>query len=453
MGGRIGVESRPGDGSTFWFDLQFEVQAHRREALRTLDNARVLLVSGNDGHHQKLLDYLAGWRVETTSVDSASEAFSRIDDMRRLNRDFHVILVNKPLMDIDALQFANALRKKSVLSQTALILAASALDKKTRADLANVGYSCVLDTPVDKTLLFNALHAAPLIESRHEGDVVQLSQHYGQNRKKHRLRILVAEDNPTNQKVIGKILERAGHQAQIVSNGEEALDELETTAYDLVILDMHMPVMGGIQTAKLYRFMYPDNRKLPIVILTANATTEARKECEEAGIDAYLTKPVETKTLLDVIASLADKGTPTTGLAYTSNLEEAAASGDSNAGEQPVLNSAVLKDLESLGYGSDFLIDLIQGFIRDGNLLLNDMQRALDQGDYTAFKDSTHALKGNSGSVGAIHLYKACFNSERLSRTDWQQRGDTLMNDIRQEFARACSALTEYSKQYQKGLG
>ncbi len=445
MGGDIGLTSQESQGTHFWFTLKLQRQLATRAVLH---NSRALLVTSKR-QDNPLCKWLSDWNVQTDLVTDASEAFVKVDQQYRRSQPYHAIIIDKPLVDIDANQFATALRQRSILNHLALILVSTPIDEQTSQHLLQAGYACILRAPVDKTLLFNALHASPLHETYGEtSDVISLSKHYAEHQKRRKLNILVAEDNQTNQKVIGKILERAGHHADIVNHGEEALDKLDTNEYDLVILDMHMPVMGGIQAAKLYRFMHPDHVHMPIIILTANATTEAKQECEEAGVDAYLTKPVETRTLLDTIATLTDGRQSS--LPSPRMPERAAenATAEKNSpllyGDTPILNSAVLKDLEALGYGSDFMSDLIRGFIKDGEKLLAEMHQSSQDGDIGAFRDITHALKGNAGSVGAIHLYKACYNAEKLDTEVIQSDATTIIAGIRAEFDHAGQALEQY---------
>jgi len=329
-----------------------------------------------------------------------------------------------------------------------MILVSHGIDSETTQSLLDAGYACVLKSPIDKTLLFNTMHAAAQMVSSRDKRIRDFGARIASEKSAHNLKILVAEDNMTNQKVIERVLERAGHNVDLVNNGEEALDILEQRRYDLIILDMQMPVMGGIQATKLYRFMHPDNIKTPIVILTANATTEAKKECEEAGVDSYLTKPIETRTLLDVIDKLTMNKTP---IMITEKQSDAPAEfKKANLDDQPVLNISALRDLELLDHDNTFVYELLQGFIRDGNTLLDDLQQALENGDAIDFKHNAHALKGNAGTVGAIRLFNACFNCAKLEPDEFLAHGSDNMEAIRQEFSVACSKLIEYSKQVKK---
>ncbi len=449
MDGTIGVESQSGEGSCFWFNLPFPVQDFESEIhANDINLSNVLLISDPGPQQEWITDVLAGWEMQTVTTSSPTEAFSKINDGLREQNPFATIIINKPLLDIDAFQFASALRHKSILKHLSLILVSHGIDSETTQSLLDAGYACVLKSPIDKTLLFNTMHAAAQMVSCRDNRIVDFGARIASEKSAHNLKILVAEDNMTNQKVIERVLERAGHNVDLVNNGEEALDILENQRYDLIILDMQMPVMGGIQATKLYRFMHPDNIKTPIVILTANATTEAKKECEEAGVDSYLTKPIETRTLLDVIDRLTMNKTP---LMITEKQSATSVEyKQTNLEDQPVLNIAALRDLELLDHDNTFVYELLQGFIRDGNALLDDLQQSLEKGDVIDFKHNAHALKGNAGTVGAIRLFKACYNCEKLDPDDFQTHAHTNMETIRQEFSVACSKLIEYLKQVKK---
>ena len=172
-----------------------------------------------------------------------------------------------------------------------------------KMEILSSGYASILSSKPERIIFFRALHAL-FIENNNRELKSNTTQKLIEDKPQSRLNILVSEDNETNQKVIKNILEYGGHTVTISNNGEIALDLLEQQQFDLIILDMQMPVMGGIEATKIFRFMYPDKKDIPIIILTANATKEAKAACKEANVDAYLTKPIEPEKLLNTISSL-----------------------------------------------------------------------------------------------------------------------------------------------------
>jgi len=443
MGGRIGVTSRVGQGSSFWFELPFERQEPPAERFKDLTNARVLIISDLGPTYARLLEYLSSWAVRSETVDNASAAFASINQALQSRRPYHVVIVDKPLIDIDAAQFAQALRARSLLSSIGLVLIARDDSTEPHRRLLRAGYACILRAPVDKTLLFNALHAAPMLEPTQDSQVVDLRTRQAPPTPRLRARILVAEENPIDQKTISDILKRSRFEVDLVGNGEEALDALESQRYNAVIVDMQMPVMGGIQTAKLFRFIHPERADLPFIMLMASSAHDAQDRSDEAGIVAYLPKPVDAERLIAAVENVLSSS-PAAGRADASARP---ASDNGGAPESPVvLNSTSLRELEELGYGSDFFHDLIQGFIRDGNALLDQMLSAIERSDFADFRDINHSLKGNAGSIGAVSLYKACARTERLHRSDFERTARQVLEETRTEFRRACAALIEYSK-------
>ena len=206
--------------------------------------------------------------------------------------------------------------------------------------------------------------------------------------------------------MISKILEHAGHIPIIVGNGQEALDKLEScddNSFDIVIMDMQMPIMGGIEATKIYRFTRIGKDTLPIVILTANATTEAFKECEEAGVDAYLTKPIEAKKLLSTIYSLTENfatDSPRERINYK-NLAP-------NKTIKKYLDPSVINELSALSCNNEFIHTLISGFMNDAKSLLKEMEKSLTEKNFENYLECAHALKGSSGSIGALKVHELC---------------------------------------------
>jgi two-component system sensor histidine kinase RpfC len=262
------------------------------------------------------------------------------------------------------------------------------------------------------------------------------------------LRVLVADDNRVSRAVTAKILERAGHVADLVENGEEALDALNSNHYDFVLLDVNMPVMSGLEAVKIYRFTQIDGPHLPIVALTADATEATRRQCEEAGFDAHLTKPIKAETLLSAVESLARPRPPS---AEPAMLDETALPDKvalhpillRKSGDHPV-DQAVLDELRHLGDGDEFVATLVRDFIDDAELLLDDVESAVQNCDVTGFDDAIHTLRSAAANVGASAVFKLCLSWRNIGLNQLKAEGRTYITQLRAEFERVRHAFGPY---------
>jgi len=221
-------------------------------------------------------------------------------------------------------------------------------------------------------------------------------------------RILVAEDNPTNQRVAQMILESGSHEVTIVENGEAALDALERDKFDLALFDLSMPVVSGLQALKLYRFTTP--KPIPILILSANVTTEVMAECEQAGAAEFIPKPLRASHLLDAVERhLAVEAALVSAPPVKVDDKPQLAVVDT-----PVIEIEVLKDLCKLSSDPTFVERLLTGFRADTDRLVREISTALTERKYDAVKDLAHALKGGAASVGATQLTQL---AKRLEKT------------------------------------
>ncbi len=447
MRGRIGLQSTSGVGSTFWCEIKFEMQALAAQLLadtEKLVDTRVLMISSGKGNRSLVLGYLKIWEVELAMAENTAQAFALLVNAAHSGRPFHTVLVDQEHLDMYPLQFLVAARSEPTLSELSLVLIRINADNKTADEYLKAGYSYVLESPVEKRLLFNALHASTTAQNYENDDVVWLNDRYKRHAgiRQSGLKILVAEDNTINQKVISKILESAGHRPVLVANGEQALDALARESYDLVILDMQMPVVSGLEVVKIHRFTGPKDSPVRFLILTANATTEAMNECRAAGADAYLTKPIEPAKLLDQIDRLAPKGaTPRT---PDTTLVDISGASTTLPPSGRVLNDATLASLEIMGKRSAFIPELIHGFLHDTEQLLRDMEKAIREKRYKAFRDIAHAMKGSAGSVGAQSLFDICSSIPGMSDEMFRKEASSCMHNLVTQYESARYELLAY---------
>lgn len=395
MGGRIGVQSDKDKGSTFWFAVPLEKlpETVMRTALeKPIARTRVLLVSADAKASETISGYLAALKI--THVKQAGNTGQAYDYARRFTKDQsfrHITIVVKEGLGEDPFRFSAILERLGVRGNMRLIL----VGKTTGEDASRHGYRCVVESADITRDFLNALHYVLPYEDPQD-DKAGSSDTYGRT-----LKILVAEDNEINQMVIRQVLERAGHQVKMVGDGKQALDALAGERFDAALLDLEMPVMSGIDAAREYLSKTKEN-PIPIVALTADATIESKKSCEEAGMKAYITKPFEARSVLAVlryVTPAAEKGTlpvpdpPTT------------REGSPSAGSRSLmLDEEKLHELEEMGPTKDFVKNLVWLFVRDSEKHIRAMEAALERRDVTSFCDSAHALKGIAGSMGTINV-------------------------------------------------
>lgn len=472
MGGKIGFHSVQGQGSEFWFELDFGLGAADAHEKKTATQVRSIIIS-TEPDRQALLSELASYTsIPPALASDFNEAEAVIEQSILLGKPVRLIFIEAaPLSDESAIVCREALREKVVairevmndLAATfVLVVRSGTHDDAVREVAESIGFSTVLFRPYSPELLSNIVHANSIIVASNsvkkytpqiiESNASLQASHIVPKFDDGAYKVLVAEDNPTNRKVIQKILERAGHQCTLAKDGEDALDKIEKKEFDAIILDMNMPGMTGMDVARMYRLMRGTMNRAPIIMFSANVTPEAREESMEAGADEFLPKPIQVnlflQTLHDLVTEFKTSGPPERGSASKTPKNRLRLLNSDEA----ILELKNLSDLEKVSKDQKFLDDLILEFITENKKLIDALESALRALRIDDVKEILHAIKGSALSIGAVSLKLICKRIEQLNPYEMEECSNEILQELKMVFNELCEELEKYRKNRRQAI-
>ncbi|MCW2615573.1 MAG: two-component hybrid sensor and regulator, partial [Frankiales bacterium] len=400
MGGAIVLDSEPGEGSTFTLHVALPAGTQTEDALlqapAELPGRRALVIDDNATNRTIVRHQLEGWRMLVDDHETPAAALAAVD----AGAEYDVVLLDMHMPGMDGIELARELRARPSTAPLPILLLTSLGQRPSEAAVLGLLH---LTKPVKAAALRLSVSQALGATEAAEAAVVQV--------RDRPLRVLVAEDHVVNQRVASLLLERLGHRTDVVSNGLEAVRAVAAAPYDVVLMDVQMPVLDGLKATRRIRAELPLDHQPRIVAMTANAMREDREACLAAGMDGYLSKPVRREDLAAALALVP----VTVGAAPAGEPAASSVLDDGHGVDREVLRAL----LSRLGARAPaFLAGLIDTWETETGKSLDALETAVSQADRPAVARLAHAVRGGSASMGAVRLAAVCAEAEAAARGD-----------------------------------
>ena len=415
MGGTISVESEQGKGSIFRISLpaqaaEVPAKIPLDEGLPHLAGKRILVVDDNATNREIVTRHARSWGMEPVAIELPAAALELIEN----GEPFDVAVLDMMMPGMDGLALAGEIRSRRSAQELPLLLLTS-LGRLPQTVSSSV-FSAQLSKPLKASQLYNTLLQLLTVGGTGGGEEVEAVTDGKLARSA--LRILLAEDNAMNQKVALRLLERLGYRADVATTGLEAIGALERQPYDVILMDVQMPELDGLDATRRICERWPEESRPHIIAMTANALPEDREACFAAGMNDYVAKPIRSEEL----AAALKRAKP------LRNGDAAPAPAGSVS-----LDAGALENLRDLG-GDAFLGEVVDAFLADAPELIATLRRALDERSHEELRRAAHTLKSNGATLGAEGFAELCRTLEQRAKSGELDGAEELVGRIEQEY-------------------
>ena len=444
MGGEVGVTSVPGSGSTFWFTVRLGISSQPRRVLlpkRDLRGRRALVVDDNLHARAVLRGMLEGMTFRVNDVASGGEALRAVQAADASREPFDVVYLDWRMPEMDGMETARHIRALGLVPDPILLMVSAHGREEMIHEAGSLGVSGVLVKPVSPSVLFDTTMQA-LGGTRAESRFGALATAAGMEQLAavRGARILLAEDNDINQQIACELLQDAGFAVEVAENGQIALDKVRQANYDLVLMDMQMPVMDGIDATVAMRRI-PRLATLPIVAMTANAMADDRQSCLDAGMDDFLTKPIDPDGLWQVLVKwIRPRGIPHDTPSAPVAGEPGAGKDGNTALPQGLIGLDVQAGLSHTMGKKPLYLAMLRRYVDGQKDCVISIRAALEAGDMAAAQRTAHTLKGVSGTIGAKAV---AVLAEKVEGAIREQQPSQRIEQALNELAPPLMALTD----------
>jgi two-component system, sensor histidine kinase and response regulator len=399
MSGEVGVESKFGLGSTFWFTAWLGKSAEKHRGYvpgADMKGRRVLIVDDNEHARAVIMDMLASMTFAATSVGSGPSALEELKRAAREGRDYDIVFLDWQMPEMDGIETAKKINAMGFSPAPHLVIITAYGREEVIMEAEANGIEDVLIKPVSASILFDtAMHLLGANRKERREAAESRPQSAEAQAGLRGARILLVEDNDLNQEVASEILRSAGGVVSLATDGAEAVAKVKEAAYDIVLMDVQMPVMDGLAATREIRKL-PQFAALPIIAMTANAMREDKDRCLEAGMNDYITKPIDPDAMFATLQR------------YYSNSEAQPSLHPSDSGDLPEIGGIdTVGGLRRVVGNKNLYIDLLKRYSVGQRGAAAKIREALDGGDRALAERIAHTLKGVSGNIGATEAQAA----------------------------------------------
>ncbi|WP_417389791.1 PAS domain S-box protein [Gimesia sp.] len=458
MQGKMFLTSETGKGSRFSFQVSLTVAEPEvsktddvESSVSELRDLPVLVVDDNETNRVILEEMLTNWSMAPTPVESAQDALDQLSALRESDQNYPLVIVDALMPETDGFMLLEKARQDGLLDSATILMLSSADHQIFNERCQGLDISAYLEKPVSQSDLLDAIMTAlkgPHLERSSINKIRESTKP---------LRVLVAEDTPANQKVITAILKKRGHHCVIADNGREAVDYLRSEPFDVVLMDVQMPTMDGLQaTAMIREQEYGSGVHTPIIAMTAYAMRGDRDKCIAAGMDSYISKPIDANKLILVLERLAmrnGKIDSKKDLSDSSELLQQQAEAkpiksDSEPENQPTADSRPAINMQAalkrVGDDAKILDDMVSFFFEDAPALLAEINQQTAAGDAEELTRAAHSLKGLCANFNAYPAVEAAKTIEEYGRQGDLQEVQAVIPKLESEYSRLNEALTAW---------